>query len=301
MNSFEISNDILNDIEALQQRADRDGYLYVQDFVDKEAILETRCDITSILHEVGWLDNGTEPMEAISTQPARIHGTPEFRPIYDEIQKLESFHTLAHNEAILGLMNSLLGPDTMLLPLTIARVIFPTALEHTTPAHQDFIHIQGAPDVWTAWFPLGQCPQEMGGLGVLAGSHKHGVLPVSRSLGAGGLRTHVDELEDKWVSSPFNLGDVLFFHSHTVHQGLPNRSGNRLRLSVDYRYQRASDPITELVMNPHGADPDGGRLSWSEVYEGWKSDQYQYYWKGFTLNTVPREEVPVVGETEQED
>ena len=100
----------------------------------------------------------------------------------------------------------------------------------------------------------------MGGLGVLARSHKAGVLPVSRSLGAGGLRAHADDLDGEWVSSSLNIGDVLFFHSHTVHQGLPNRSGNRLRLSVDYRFQRALDPVMEYVLKPHQVP-----LSWEEV------------------------------------
>ena len=78
-------------------------------------------------------------------------------------------------------------------------------------------------------------------------------------------------------------GDVLFFHSHTVHQGLPNRSGDRLRLSADFRYQRASEPVIYQVLTPHQ-----GRLTWEEVYAGWKSDKYQYHWKKFTLTTVTK-------------
>ena len=62
------------------------------------------------------------------------------------------------------------------------------------PPHQDFIHIQGSPNVWTAWLPLGDCAHDLGGLSLLVGSHKLG---------------------------------VLFFHSHTVHQRLPNLSGDR--------------------------------------------------------------------------
>ncbi len=291
MNPFVVSNDIQYDSDALRHRADRDGYLFLQDCVDREPILEARRDIAAILQDVGWIDEGTDPFEGITTHPALIAGSPEFTPVYDAIQCLESFHTLAHHEAIWDIVGRLLGSDVMLQPSNIARVIFPTGLEHTTPAHQDFVHIQGTPDVWTAWLPLGACPPALGGLSVLTGSHKAGILPVSRSLGAGGLRSHVDEMEGEWVSSPFNLGDVLFFHSHTVHQGEPNRSGNRLRLSVDYRYQRALDPVMEKVLAPHQ-----GRLSWEEVYKGWKSDKYQYHWQRFTLTPVSKEAVPVVGE-----
>ena len=292
MTPFIESNDVRDDSDELRHRAARDGYLFLRNFVDKESILETRRDITAILKEVGWIDDGADPIEAITTHPGLLSGTPEFIPVYDAILKLESFNTLAHDAAIFELLERILGPDVLLQPSNIARVIFPNMLEHTTPAHQDFVHIQGTPDVWTAWLPLGDCLHEQGGLSVLTGSHKAGVLPVSRSLGAGGLRTHFEAIDGEWVSSPFNLGDVLFFHSQTVHKGLPNRSGNRIRLSVDYRYQRASDPVMEKVLTPHQ-----NRLSWAEVYAGWKSDRYQYHWAKFTLKPVPKEAVQVVEAT----
>ena len=288
MTPFVESNDIVGDGDALRRRADRDGYLFLRDFVDGESILEPRRDITAILSEVGWIDDGTDPFEAISTHPALVSGMEEFKPVYDAILRLESFHTLAHAAPLLNLVETLLGRDVLLQPSNIARVIFPCNLDQTTPPHQDHVHIQGTPDVWTAWIPLGDCPRKLGGLSVLTGSHKSGILPVSRSLGAGGLRSDTGFIDGEWVSSPFNLGDVLFFYSHTVHQGLPNRSGNRLRLSVDYRYQKASDPIMNLLLTPHQ-----GRLSWEQVYEGWKSNRYQYHWQKYSLKLVPKQVWPV--------
>ncbi len=286
MKPFVESNGLSNDGEALRRRADRDGYLFLRNWVDKEAVLAARRDIAGVLQDAGWIDGGMEPEEAMTSHPPHVSGEPEFSPVYDRVQRIESFHTLAHDEKIMAVTGHLLGDDVLLQPSNIARFVFPTNLEQTTPAHQDFVHIQGTPDVWTAWLPLGDCPRLMGGLGVLTGSHKFGVLPVSRSLGAGGLRAHFEKIGGEWVSSPFDNGDILFFHSHTVHRGLPNLSGNRLRLSVDFRYQRASDPVMEKVLTPHQ-----GRLSWSEVYRGWKSDRYQYHWKRFDL--TPVEKVPV--------
>ena len=115
---------------------------------------------------------------------------------------------------------------------------------------------------------FGRLPPTVGWAKCTVESHHLGILPVSKSLGAGGLRADTQRADLEWASSPFECGDVLFFHSHTVHQGLANLSGNQLRLSVDYRYQKASDP----VMGPHQ-----GRLTWSEVYADWESDRYQYY------------------------
>ncbi len=289
MKPFIASNDIRDDAEAIRHRANRDGYLFLRDLVHKDSILETRRDIAEVLKGVGWINDGTDPAKALTSHPAVLTGTPDFIPVYNSIQCLESFHSLAHADPILNLLEDLLGPDVMLQPSNIARVIFPSKIEHTTPAHQDFVHIQGTPDVWTAWLPLGDCPESLGGLSVLTGSHKAGVLPVSKSLGAGGLRSHFEEIGGEWVSNPFEVGDVLFFHSQTVHRGLPNLSGNRIRLSVDYRYQRASDPVMDNVLSPHQ-----GRLSWEEVYKGWKSDKYQYYWQKLSLTPVPKEAVEVV-------
>ena len=59
----------------------------------------------------------------------------------------------------------------------------------------------------------------------------------------------------------FAAGDVLLFHSMTVHKGVPNRS-DRLRMSMDVRYQLVSEPF-----NIDNANPDGQPLSWDEVYE----------------------------------
>ena len=152
----------------------------------------------------------------------------------------------------------------------------------TTPPHQDILHIQGSPNVWTAWFPLGNCSQELGGLSVLARSHKVGMLPVHSALGAGLVAVDTESIAGEWVGGDFRLGDVLFFHSHIVHKGLPNVSGNRIRLSVDYRYQRASEVITDQELLPHRVP-----FTWEQVYQGWKSDKYQFYWKELPLKVVP--------------
>ena len=121
----------------------------------------------------------------------------------------------------------------------------------------------------------------MGSLAVLAGSHRQGLYPVARSLGAGGLSIDTEALPFPWTGSDFAAGDVLLFHSLTVHRGLPNQSPNRMRLSVDYRYQGVSQPIVEGSLHPHFA-----MVSWDEIYAGWKSPQYQYYWRDLPLKLV---------------
>ena len=132
---FTVSDDLVERPSELRARAREDGYVFIRGLVPEDAIGRLRGDITAILDEVGWLDAGTDPLDAVSTQEARIIGTPEFNPIYDAIQKLESFHTMAHDPALLRVAEALLGARGMPQPSTIARVLFPNKLGvHHAPA-----------------------------------------------------------------------------------------------------------------------------------------------------------------------
>ena len=90
----------------------------------------------------------------------------------------------------------------------------------------------------------------------------------------------VDPLEDTWVSNPFEQGDVLIFHSMTVHKGLPNVSES-LRLSIDARYQKVADPIVSGSLEPH-SQPS----TWEEIYAGWPPSELKYYWRQRELKVV---------------
>ena len=64
-------------------------------------------------------------------------------------------------------------------------------------------------------------------------------------------------LGGKWLTTDFKAGDLLLFTMHTMHCSLDNNSpDNRIRLSVDTRYQPADEPVDERWMgqNPvaHG-------------------------------------------------
>src|SRR5208282_2573652 len=86
-----------------------------------------------------------------------------------------------------------------------------------------------------------------------------------------------DPLKGRWVSGDFAIGDVLVFHSMAVHKGVPNRS-DKLRMSIDVRYQLVSEPF-----NPDNANADGQPLAWDDIYAGWRSKDLQYYWKNMLL------------------
>jgi len=270
------------DAGELRRRAARDGYLFFGGLLPPQAILTVRRAILAVCAGHGFLAPGSDPEEAIAAPGVRCReGDPEYMAVYDEIQRLEAFHALAHAPALLEVLERLFGEEVLVHPRNIARVMFPQNNRFATPAHQDFVHIQGCEETYTAWIPLGDCPRELGGLEVLPGSHRFGVRPTHAAEGAGGLGVETDSLGLAWAGSDFRCGDVLLFQSLCIHRGTHNLTPDRLRLSVDYRYQAASQPVVPGSLLPHY-----NRLSWDEIYAGWKSGTYQYYWKRLPLRIV---------------
>jgi ectoine hydroxylase-related dioxygenase (phytanoyl-CoA dioxygenase family) len=277
------SNDALGHPGTLRARMERDGCLFFRGLIDPEAIMTVRRAILAICRDAGWLAESTALLDGVAAPGVRhVEGEPGFWLVYQQVMKLEPFHALAHDAALLAMLRDLLGEEVLVHPRNIARIIFPHNIAYTTPAHQDYIHIQGTPETYTAWFPLCDCPLALGPLSVLAGSHRQGLYMTRASLGAGGRGVDTDALPFSWLEADFRLGDCVLFHSHALHRALDNQSPDRLRLSVDYRYQGVSQPVTEGSLLPHH-----GRQSWEEIYAGWSSDRYQYYWRRLPLRVVP--------------
>ena len=280
MNDFAVSNGLLGDAKALRKRANEDGYLYFRQLFDPDSLLNLRRQILQLCQQSDWLKPDIDLMEGIANPEAvTVEPEPAYLEVYSEVMKLQDFHGLAHYPALMAMFDTLFGEPTLVHPRNIARIIFPQNVKFTTPAHQDFVHIQGTPETWTAWTPLGDCPREQGSLAILPGSHKQDIYPTHSAYGAGGLGIETDALPFEWAGSDFRLGDTVVFHSHTIHKGMPNVTADRLRLSVDYRYQGISQPVTEASRLPHHA-----RQSWEDIYKVWESDDYKYYWLDSDLN-----------------
>lgn len=263
----------------LRHRAHRDGYLLLRGLLPPHELLAVRAGVLRVLLGAGWCDEAARVPPEL---PRHAEGAdPEFMALYDGVQRLEAFHRLALHPALLGAFEALWGEAVLPHPRNIARIMFPRHTRTTTPAHQDHLLIGGTPETWTAWIPLGDCPLGLGGLAVMTGSHREPLLPVSPAAGAGGVTVDADALPHPWVGGDLEAGDVLAFHSHTVHAALPNLSPDRLRLSVDFRYQPLSHPVRADSLQPHY-----GRLSWEEIYAGWASTEGQYYWRALGPNVV---------------
>ncbi len=284
-----VSNDLLGDTDALRARLDADGYLYFREVLDPERIRAVRHEVLTALASEGWVAGGDLVDRAIAICRPVHEGIDEFARGYDAVQRGERFHALAHDPTLVGIVRQVLGETAFPHPLKIARIAFPEHYEVSTPPHQDYPNNQGTPDLTATWIPLGDTPTWLGGIAILRGSHKWGLLPLDMHPGPGNRQAKVplEMLEAcRWVTTDFHLGDVLMFPSMTVHAALHNASEVNLRLSVDFRYQLEGQPLTEITLHPHF-----GRLDWEDIYAGWESDDLKYYWHDLDYEVVPFEDL----------
>jgi ectoine hydroxylase-related dioxygenase (phytanoyl-CoA dioxygenase family) len=286
------SNDLLGDADALRARFDDDSYLYFRQVLDREKLTKLRQRMLVTLADHGWVRRSPYMMRGVTLVPPVREGDEDFLRVYDDVQRLEEFHTLAHDETLVDIMRQVLGESAFPHPLKIARLGFPEHYEVSTPPHQDYPNNQGTPNLTAAWIPVGDCPTELGGLAILRGSHHYGVLELDTHLGPGNRKAVLPERlleEHRWVTTDYAAGDVLLFRALTVHAALHNASEFFMRLSVDFRYQLEGEELTAGCLLPHFE-----RLSWDEIYAGWRSKKYQYYWKGLDYRIVPFREFPLV-------
>ncbi len=281
MQPFLESKDVVDDGAELNRRLQRDGYLFLSSLLPT-GLLEDLClQNLGVARDAGWIKEGTPLEEAIADLDSFcVEPEPKYMEQYHRMYCLPAFHALQHRLELVDLLERIFDEPVLPHPRIIGRTIFPSFEAYTTPPHQDFIPIQGTPDTLTAWIPLGDLPEDMGGLQIASGSHRKGVYDFHPALGAGGLAV-TDPLDGTWVSNPFSQGDVLIFHSMAVHKGVPNRSA-KLRMSIDARYQKVSDPIAPGSLQPH-SQPH----TWDEIYAHWPDQSHlKHYWEKSGMQVV---------------
>lgn len=275
------STPILGDAERLRARGEQDGYLFFRGLLPAEAVLEVRRDLLGVLAANGWLD-ATQPLIDGVLDDTAMNAVPEEAMRTDigisargyvQVQQVPSMHRLPHHPALLALYGQLFGEEVFVHPRHIVRVMTSHRSLRPTPPHQDFPLVQGSQNTWTCWFPLGACPKDLGSLAVLRGSHRNGYVPIEPAEGAGGIGAQLCANETDWLSTDFAAGDVLTFPAFTIHRALAPASKERVRLSMDIRFQPASDPIEARSLGNH-SDAD-----WPEIYAGWPPEETQYYWR----------------------
>lgn len=252
------------DVTELRRALDADGYLYLPGFFERGEVVAARGEVLRQLSELGFLKPGA-PVELGVFDPE--NPPPAQARAHPLDQQNTLLQRLLFGERTMGFFARFFGETAAHFDFTWFRT---KGTGHGSDVHCDVVYMgRGSKNLLTMWTPLGDINPQMGGLTILENSHLR-----SDRLG-GYLTRDVDEycangedaaayaagekgwngslsknpvaiqrtFQSRWLTSPqFRMGDALIFGMTVVHGSLDNQTG-LIRLSVDNRYQPASEPI----------------------------------------------------------
>ncbi|MBT3270583.1 phytanoyl-CoA dioxygenase family protein [Candidatus Poribacteria bacterium] len=163
---------------------------------------------------------------------------------------------LASHEAILDAVESLLGPDILLLATHVFCKYGEPGGRKYVAWHQDVTYWGLEPPMaLTAWYAIDDADTENGCMQVIPGSHLDGVLDHGVSDADGNLLSINQEVrvspEDVARATDFVLpaGHMSLHHGQLVHGSLPNQSSRR-RAGLTIRY--ITPDVRQAERNSYG-------------------------------------------------
>ena len=255
------ANDLLGNFDALRTRLDEDGYLLIRGFHDKDLVRRVGLEVVEQIDKQGGFEPGTSIEDGIVAD--HIRSLPEGEHIILDdltIQHMSAFGQMVSSERMFAFVDALLDGPCRTFTHKWIRIYHPGC---STKIHFDspFLGAGTTQDAVTTWAPLGDVTLDMGPLAVVPGSHRldqliatYGETFVNRD-GATGLealglfQTVLPRLFQiikshglAWRTTEFGAGDLLLFGKYMLHGSLENRA-RRYRLSADWRFQRADEPV----------------------------------------------------------
>ena len=257
----------LSDAVLLRRSFGENGYVLLRGALDRLEVLAARTEVFERLAAVGEI---APPAEAgIATGTSRRNGLAggldEFwRSVSEGLALRRVTHGARLGELVSLLFDAPARPHDYLF-------VRPTPVGNSTDLHYDHPYFVGSTtsQIVTCWIPLGEVPICDGPLVLVEGSHRRmGAIESARSAGDERALAAAQEAAyqatargARLLSAALQPGDVIVFGGFTLHGSLANESPDgRVRLSVDVRYQPASDPFDDpryFGRDPVGADGCG--------------------------------------------
>ena len=268
------------DSVSLKNEMETYGYVFIRDLMPKGDLEQLLSDMIGIASDEGWLIEGTAPSDRLAN-PAMACFDPD--PIYKQAANrafcLERLHALTHHPALTDVMKRLVGPHLLVHPKPIATDHFPQ------PTRAPFcMRIRTTRELQEAPIAIQR------GCRCMIASRDRGRSRSRKCRTFLGFNTPRDTSSRKtaqggdWVGGRINAGDVVIFHSLTVHTSTLSTS-NQLRCSVDCRFQSYDEAVSPFeIVFPNRAK--GGR-TWETTYADWKHDDLKYYWRDLPLRLKP--------------
>jgi ectoine hydroxylase-related dioxygenase (phytanoyl-CoA dioxygenase family) len=223
--------------ETLRNRAQEFGYLYFPGLVPSSRIAALREFVRDVAVEYGWAKAARNNPPFLTAAPgAHMERRPwkdhRFVELQRRLGRNEDFQAVGQYGPILDVLETLYGEPAWMAMTNYCWLKLPGNPEHTTLPHQDRYYLPDCTRLWTGWFPLAETSFEVGPLGLIPASHKKGLWPHRSAMS--GIRSGLDV---PWASSEVHPGDVVLFNGLTVHGAWSNVSPDRIRASLDVRYE----------------------------------------------------------------
>ncbi|SFO39652.1 MULTISPECIES: phytanoyl-CoA dioxygenase family protein [Actinomadura] len=267
---------------AIRERIRRDGFVVLKGLLPPGEVTGLRGLVAGVLADHGHLKDGAPPDDLVPDANRR-DGSPGWWHMYEDLQRLEAMHRLAHHPALTGPARATVGGRLLNHPRRYLSLVPPG---FRIPPHQEYLQIQGTPDVLTAWIPLTRSGPDTCALRVLRESGPRRVRPLT-TLPApfGGAEAEAPPADDPawWVGTDLVPGDVVLLHGLTVWGCDENRSPG-LAGSLWARYQPARLPVCRASLHPHHYPRLPG---WKALTRGWSSRRW-------VRTPWPRREAPFV-------
>ena len=263
------SSEHLDDPALLRHRLEQDGYLLIRKLRAPEQVDAARLQILKKMQSMGMLESGTELIAGVVNTGNQGQSTTGVRA-NEDFRRLPAVQALFARAPVMDFFDKLLGGPSDTFDFQWMRVAGPGA---ASTIHSDIVFMgRGTQQLYTCWTPIGDVSVEMGPVVLCLGSDKIDALretywkaDVDRDLIEGYFSKDPMEMVNrfgcKWSTTEFSAGDVLIFGMHILHASLANKS-NRYRLSVDARYQLATEPFDERWKGP----------ALKKHYNYWRSD-----------------------------
>jgi ectoine hydroxylase-related dioxygenase (phytanoyl-CoA dioxygenase family) len=241
------STPFAHDPGVLRARAAEHGYLLLRGIPGPDVVAPLCTLIQEVAESLGLLQPARDGRTAPLVKPgAALTGSgyddPRWLILQEWVLADPRFTAVGDEAGVMTVLEAVLDGPVLTRRGDICRIALPGAAHLTTPPHQDHWYTGGTTNLWTVWIALTDTPLDLGPLAVLPGSHLSGLLPHA-GHGVGRQRVSVTE-DPQFGAAPLAAGDAILFNCLTVHCALPNVTRDRVRLSVDCRYQPAGEPIS---------------------------------------------------------
>jgi phytanoyl-CoA hydroxylase len=234
----------------LREQFNKDGYVLLRDFLDKDTVNTIYTDarkifavqIKRVTGKVVDIDNRDEFENAMFEFFEKDFNA--FVNTGKTVQHTFSLHRLGLDPRIenvlkeVGLSSPIIGARAAMQ--FNSRFLSKDGSKHwKLDAHQDWRTGQGSLDSAVIWFPMVDAGADIGALQVIPGSHKSGLKASSTSGYQGGITSDLNDNE--FIQTEFKVGDILVFSAFLIHQS-GNNITNNIRWSVQLRYNNLDEP-----------------------------------------------------------